>query len=326
MFFGYYGGTCEEATKLFESLKQANFKIQPEKCVFATDTVEYLGSICTPLGIRPDLKKIKAIEEYPVPKTVWDIRPFIGLADYYRSHVSNFAKFAQPLTNLTKKDVPFAWTSEHENAFESIKRILSTEPLLIYPDFSQAFIVSCDASTKATGAVLSQERNGEERPVAYCSRQLNLAESKYSVTDLELLAFLFVTKQFRCYLYGRKFTMHTDHTALKWLLNLQDPSSRFMSWAVKLPEYDYVVERRPGTRMRHSDALSRSVNQVEKGVMLSREIIRDEQEKDDVCMKYRQYENFWTDEEGVLYFQTRKGRPRVVIPAALVQKCVNMLS
>jgi hypothetical protein len=119
--------------------------------------------------------------------------------------------------------VPFIWTSEHQHAFESLKKSLSTEPLLIYPDFSQPFIVACDASTKAIGAVLSQVRNGEERPVAYCSRQLNAAESKYSVTELEILAFLFATKQLRCYLYGRKFTVHTDHRGLKWLLNLRDP-------------------------------------------------------------------------------------------------------
>ena len=212
----------EHARKLhtiFERLEQANFKIQPEKCVFATDTVEYLGHICTPLGIRPDPKKIRAIALYPVPKTVKDIRAFIGLAGYYRRHVPNFAGLAKPLTTLTKKDVPFVWTHECQQAFEELKRILSTEPLLIYPDFLQPFIVACDTSTKAVGAVLSQLRSGEERPIAYCSRQLNSAESKYGVTELELLAFIFATKQFRCYLYGRRFTVQTDHRALKWLLN-----------------------------------------------------------------------------------------------------------
>jgi hypothetical protein len=101
---------------------------------------------------------------------------------------------------LTKKDVPFEWTNEHQQAFDILKRILSPEPLLIYPDFSQPFIVACDDSTKAIGVILSQLRNGEERPIAYCSRQLNSAESKHSVTELELLAFIFATKQFRCYL------------------------------------------------------------------------------------------------------------------------------
>ena len=93
-------------------------------------------------------------------------------------------------------------------------------------------------------------------------------------------------------MYGRKFTVHTDHRALKWLLNLQDPSSRLTRWAVKLSEYDFVVEHRPGTRMCHADALSRSVNKIEKDLVLSREIIRDEQEKDGVYTKYKHYENF----------------------------------
>jgi hypothetical protein len=101
---------------------------------------------------------------------------------YYRCYVPNFTTFAQPLTNLTKKDVPFIWTGEQQKVFDELKKILSTEPLLIYPDFSQPFIVACEASTKAIGAVLSQLRKGEEKPIAYCSRQLNTAETKYSVT------------------------------------------------------------------------------------------------------------------------------------------------
>jgi hypothetical protein len=205
---------------------------------------------------------------------------------------------------------------------------LSTEPLLIYPEFSQPFIVACDASTKAVAAVLSQMREGEERPIAYCSRQLNSAESKYSTTELELLAFLFATKQFRSYLYGRRFTVYTDHRALKWLLNLQDPSSRLTRWAVKLSEYDYKVEHRPGTQMQHADALSRNINVIHKDLVLSREIIREEQEKDSACFKYKQAENFWTDEDGILYHQEIKGRSQIVIPETLVEvvlKCCHSL-
>jgi hypothetical protein len=309
---------AQKLRKIFERLEQANFKIQPEKCIFATDTVEYLGHICTPFGIRPDPKKIQAIVEYPVPKTVKDIRSFIGLAGYYRRHVLNFAKFAQPLTNLTKKNVPFNWTEEQQKAFEELKRILSTEPLLIYPDFSQPFIVACDASTKALGAVLSQIRDGEEKPVAYCSRQLNSAEMKYSVTKLELLAFLFATKQFRCYLYGHIFTVYIDHRALKWLLNLQDPSSRLTRWAMKLSEYVYVVKHRPGTKMRHADAFSRSINRIEQDLELSREVIIEKQRADELCREYQEYADFWKEEEGTLYYQESKGQPRVVIPKTLI--------
>ena len=141
-------------------------------------------------------------------------------------------------------------------SFDELKRFLSTEPLLIYPNFSQPFIVACDASTKAIGAVFLQRPVGEEHPIAYASRQLNSAESKYSVTELQLLAFLFATKQLRYYLYGRSFTVYTDHRGLKWLLNLQDPSSRLTRWTVKWSEYDYIVDHRPGTKMQHAVALS----------------------------------------------------------------------
>jgi len=97
---------AEKLRNIFERLDQANFKIQPDKYVFATDQVEYLGHICTHQGIRPDPKKVRAIKEYPIPKTVKDIRSFVGLAGYYRRHVPDFARLGQPLTNLTKKDVP----------------------------------------------------------------------------------------------------------------------------------------------------------------------------------------------------------------------------
>jgi len=133
-----------------------------------------------------------------------------------------------------------------------------------------------------------------------------------------LLALLFATKQFRCYIYGRKFTVYTDHRALKWLLNLQDPSSRLTRWAMKLSEYDFTVEHRPGTKMSHADALSRHVNLIEKDLVLSREVILGEQEQDDLCKQYKQYENFWIDKNGILYRQEAREPPRVVIPATLV--------
>ena len=263
-----FSATMEEHARkleaIFKRLEQANFKTQPEKCVFATDTVEYLGHVCTPSGIRPDPKKIKAIEHYPVPKTVRDVRAFLGLAGYYRRHVRNFAEIVKA---LTKEEVPFEWALEH-------------------------------------------------RPLAYCSRQLNSAETKYSVTELELLALIFATKKFRCYLYGRKFTVYTDHRALKWLLNLQDPSSRLTRWAMKLPEYEFEV--RPNTRMRHADALLRCVSTVNKELTLTGDIIQMEQVKDELCNQFKQQEGFWVDEEDVLYRQNSKDEPLIVIPTSLV--------
>jgi hypothetical protein len=137
--------------------------------------------------------------------------------------------------------------------------------------------------------------------VAYCSRQLNSAETKYSITELELLAVIFAVKQFRCYLYGRQFIVYTDHRALRWLLNLQDPSSRLTRWAVKLSEYGFIVEHRSNPKMRHADALSRCVQLVLGDYSLTKEDIKEAQEKDSLCEKYKTYEKFWLDEDQVLY-------------------------
>ena len=129
-------------------------------------------------------------------------------------------------------------------------------------------------------------------------------------------------------LYGRRFTVYTDHRALKWLLNLQDPSSKLTRWAMKLSEYDYVVEHRPGTQMRHADALSRNVQCVETKAVLSKELIKEEQDKDELCARYKQYENFWIDNDGILYRQEAKTLPRIVIPTALIStvlKCYHEL-
>ena len=327
-----YSATMEEHAekleRIFQRLDQANFMIQPSKCVFGTDTVEYLGHIVTKDGVRPDPRKIQAVRNYPTPRSVKEVRAFIGLAGYYRRHVRNFAEIAKPLTKLTKKDSPFEWGPEQQEAFVELKNELSQEPLLIYPDFSQPFIVACDASTKAVGAILSQVKDGAERPVAYCSRQLNSAESKYSITELELLAVIFAVKQFRCYLYGRQFKVYTDHRALKWLLNLQDPSSRLTRWAVKLSEYDFIVEHRPNSKMRHADALSRCIQIVTGDYSLTKEKIKEAQENDLLCEKYRVSEKFWLDKDQVLYYEGQEGCPLVVIPRELVEtvlKCYHEL-
>jgi hypothetical protein len=181
--------------EIFKRLDKANFKIQPGECVFGTDTVEYLGHIVTRDGIRPDPRKVQAIEQYPTPQTVRDVRAFIGLAGYYRRHVRNFAEIAKPRTQLTKKEVPFNWTDEQQEAFDKLKQILSTEPLLIYADFSQPFIVACDASTKAVGA--NKQWRGETDRLLQQAVEFSRIQVQYSVTELELLALIFTTKQFR---------------------------------------------------------------------------------------------------------------------------------
>lgn len=314
---------AERLNKVLSRLETANLYAQLSKCVFAANEVEYLGHIVTNNGILPDPKKISSIKKYPKPRTVKEIQAFLGLVGYYRRFIKNFAEIAKPLTELTKKDVKFNWDSTQEEAFQTLTNSLCCEPVLKYPDFTQPFILSTDASLIAIGAVLSQLYNGQEHPVAFASRQLNKAERNYSTTERELLALVWATKYFRCYLYGRKFTVVTDHAALKWMLSLKDPSSRLTRWALRLSEFDYEVVHKPGKRHTNADALSRIVNTIALPYLSRREIAI-EQQKDEFCQLKKKDlgDNYKLDEDELLY-NIESDEPRLVIPKSMVRQVIS---
>ncbi|XP_062532989.1 uncharacterized protein LOC101738890 [Bombyx mori] len=249
---------------VFERLRRFNLKLQPEKCEFLRKEVTYLGHIITRDGVKPNPDKVKAVTQYPVPKSQKDIKSFLGLVSYYRRFIPDFSKLAKSLTSLLKKDTPFNWTNEQQLNFENLKNKLVEAPILIYPDFNSPFLLTCDASNYAISAILSQGPIGRDRPVSYASRTLNKAECNYSVTEKECLAIVFGTKTFRPYLYGRRFTIITDHKPLQWLFNCKDPGSRLIRWRLKLEEYDYDIKYKKGKTNCNADALSRfPVNPVE---------------------------------------------------------------
>ncbi|KAM0724355.1 Retrovirus-related Pol polyprotein from transposon 17.6 [Formica fusca] len=258
-----YGASLEDHNKrlkeVLQRLRENNLKLQPDKCEFLRKEVIYLGHIISENGISPDPSKLTAIKEFPTPKKVKDIQSFIGLAGYYRKFIEDFSKIAKPLTKLTKKTEKFEWTMEQQNAFEILKERLMTAPVLMYPDFNQEFIVTTDASDYAIGAVLSQGKVGNDRPIAYASRVLSRAEQNYNTTEKELLAIVWAVKHFRPYVYGTKFKIVTDHKPLIWLFNVNDPGSRLIRWRLKLEEYDYEIIHKAGRANANADALSRNV-------------------------------------------------------------------
>jgi hypothetical protein len=142
------------------------------------------------------------------------------------------------------------------------------------------FRLHTDASDQGIAAVLTQVQDGKERPISYASRQLTPSEKKLTVTEKELLAVIFGTKQFRCYLYGRKFTLVTDHRALCWMLKLKDPSAKFTRWALRLTEFDYTVEHRPGKQQVVPDALSRHIATIALEEHISRSEVKAEEDLD----------------------------------------------
>jgi len=149
-----------------------------------------------------------------------------------------------------------------QEAFERLKEKLCSAPVLVFPNFKLPFILTTDASVVAVGAILSQVQNGLERPIAYASRQLNIAERAYTVSEQEMLALVWATKQFRCYLFGKQFLVRTGHSALKYLQNFADQNSRLMRWSLKLSEMDFVVEHRAGSKIGKVEALSRHVGAI----------------------------------------------------------------
>ena len=241
---------------VFQKLREYNLKVEPDKCEFLKEELNYLGHVVTSEGVRPDENKIKAVVEFPTPKTQKDIKSFLGLAGYYRKFIADFSAIARPLTNLLKKENEWNWTEQEQASFDLLKFKLTNTPLLQYPDFSKPFILTTDASGYAIGAILSQGKLGQDKPVAYASRTLNKAELNYATVEKELLAIVWACKHFRPYLLGRKFQIITDHKGLTWIFNVKDPSSRLMRWKLLLEEYDYDIEYRAGQRNCNADSLS----------------------------------------------------------------------
>ena len=164
--------------------------------------------------------------DLPAPRNIRKLWSFLGSAGWYRRFIPNFATVAEPLFRLLKKAQPFDWQAEQEAAFEAIKTVLTTAPVVARPDFAHPFTLQTDASSTGVGAVLTQTIEGVERVIAYASRSLSAADRNYSVTVKECLAVVWAIKKFREYLEGFSFTVVTDHSSLRWLRSLKDPTGR----------------------------------------------------------------------------------------------------
>lgn len=243
--------------EVFDRLSECNLKLQLEKCHFLKKEVVYLGHVCSEAGALPNPSNTACVQTFPVPRTVRQVQSFLGLANYYRKFIPNFSKIAEPINKLLRKNTKFCWTPECNQAFSELKSKLINPPLLIYPDFSKPFTLTTDASNVALGAVLSQGEKGQEQPIAYASRTLNPAERRYTTIEKELLAIVWAVKNYRCYLYGRPFTIVTDHKPLIGECRVKDTTSRLVKMRHKLSEYDYTMVHRAGKYNQCADALSR---------------------------------------------------------------------
>ena len=202
---------------VLDRFRQHNLRVKLEKCRFAETKIAFLGHTVSKEGISPDPQKVETVKNITAPTCLKELRCFLGLASYYRRFIANFATIAAPLTKLTTKATPFHWSDGCEHSFTELKRQLCSAPLLAYPKFDREFTLYTDASDVGLGVVLSQrDDSGLERVIAYGSRSLTPRERKYATTEKEALTIHYGTQYFRLYLLGRKFTIVTDHNALRW--------------------------------------------------------------------------------------------------------------
>ncbi len=230
-------------------------KLKPSKCCFAKQCVQFLGHVVSKHGIAPDPVKLAALQRLAAPTNLKTLRQFQGLASYYWRFV---AQIAAPFHKLLQKETTWYWSPECQVAFQKLKHALTSPPILAFPNFKLPFLLETDASSFGLGAILSQNQSdGSVRMVAAGSRTLSRAEKNYSATEREALGIVWAVKHFRPYLYGHRFTVITDHSALKWLMTCKSPSGRLQRWSLTLQEYDFDVQHKPGKSMVHVDALSR---------------------------------------------------------------------
>lgn len=245
--------------EVFKRLQEAGITISWDKCQFCRPEMKYLGYVVDRRGLRVDPDKVKAMLELPRPRTVTEVRRLVGSFSWYRRFVPDFSSIISPITALTKKNKKFVWTPECEEAFVKIRELLVQAPILSCPDYSKKFVIQTDASGYGIGAVLTQPQEGGEKVICYLSRSLTKQERLYTTTEREMLALVWAIQKLRPYIEGVPFTVITDHHALKWLLNLKDPTGRLGRWSIKLQQYDFEIEHRRGRDMDLPDMLSRTV-------------------------------------------------------------------
>ena len=268
-----FSDTKEEHLKrleaVFQKLHAAGLKWKPSKCFFFREEIEYLGHVVSGKGISTNPKKVEAVAKWPTPQTVYDVRSFLGFVGYYRRFIRNFSKIAKPirevitgLENQSKRSAKktfVEWTEAADSAFEHLKKLCISTPILAYPDYKLPFVLHTDSSSEGLGAVLYQKQNGKLRVIAYASRSVSKSESHYPAHKLEFLALKWaVCEKFHEYLYGSNlFEVYTDNNPLTYVLSSAKLDACGQRWVAKLANYNFTIKYKSGLSNVEADALSR---------------------------------------------------------------------
>ncbi|KAE8690049.1 hypothetical protein F3Y22_tig00110929pilonHSYRG00045 [Hibiscus syriacus] len=234
-------------------LRENRLFVKKEKCAFVQTQVQFLGHIIERGCIRMDKENVKAIQEWPTPQNVSELRSFLGLANYYRRFVEGYSRRVKLLTDLLKKGCEWVWSKDCQEAFDDLKKVVISEPVLTLPDLEKPLEVETDASDYAIGGVLLQDKH----LVAFESRKLNETEARYTAPEKELLAVIHCLRIWRHYFLGSKFVVKTDNTAVSHFLTQPKLTAKQARWQEFLAEFDFNFEHKAGKKNQVADALSR---------------------------------------------------------------------
>ncbi|XP_050369085.1 uncharacterized protein LOC126787211 [Argentina anserina] len=265
--FSVYGNSFEKCldhlSLVLKRCEETNLVLNWEKCQLMVQEGIVLGHKISSKGIEVDKAKVEIIEKLPPPVNVKGVRSFLGHAGFYRRFIKDFSKIVKPLCDLLAKETQFIFDEACLKAFERIKELLTNAPIICSPDWTLPFEIMCDASDYALGAVLGQRKEKLLHAIYYASKTLNDAQVNYTTTEKELLAVVFALEKFRSYLLGSKVIIHTDHSALKYLLSKSDTKPRLLRWILLLQEFDIEIVDKPGKVNLVADHLSRLTHQSE---------------------------------------------------------------
>ncbi|GFY35470.1 retrovirus-related Pol polyprotein from transposon 17.6 [Trichonephila clavipes] len=248
----------EKLKIIFEVAKKYGLEIKFKKCQFLKKKVEFLGHTVESGTIKPSLTKTLAVRKFPEPTTIKQVQSFLGLTGYFRKYIKDYSKIAKPLSDLTRIENLFVFGTQQKETFEKLKKIMSGGPILHLYKYGRKTELHTDACKQGYGAILLQEaEDGKLHPVYYMSKKTNTAEEKYDSYELEVLAIINALKKFRVYLLGQHFKIVTDCSAFQKTMQKKELITRIARWVLQLEEFDYEIEHRAGSRMKHVDALSR---------------------------------------------------------------------
>ena len=239
--------------KAMERTRKAGIKLNYDKCIVKTRSCSFFGNIYTPEGIKPDPSKIDAIKRMEAPSTKQELQSFLGMVNYLSSYIHHMSDLTSNLRNLLKKDSFFQWTETHEAEFQILKKAISKDVNLQYFDPKKPVVLQVDASQVGLGAPLLQD----SKVIAYASKGLTPAETRYANIEHDILAVVFRCLKFHHYLYGRSFVCNSDHQPLEniHLKHLSDAPPRLQRLLLKLQPYDITIKYLPGHKVAVADAL-----------------------------------------------------------------------